>query len=103
MSDDQLSTTIRTYAASGNIDAIITLVGAMRDQRDRAELTAAAHLHQVKLLAQRFAAITEPATGKLVTAKAEAKAGAGAGAPPRPPKAPTFEAEVQASISLDDL
>lgn len=64
--NDQLDKTIRSYAASGNVDAIITLASSFQEQRDRAEMKVAAYLHEIKILAQRFSAITEPATGKLV-------------------------------------
>lgn len=60
---DQLAQTIRTYITAGNIDAVISLADALKADRDRAELKVAAYLHEIKVLAQRFAAITEPATG----------------------------------------
>lgn len=65
--NDQLATLIRDYMAANNASAIITLVESLKSARDRAEAKVDGYLHEIKLLSQRYAAITEPATGRTVT------------------------------------
>ena len=63
----ELETLIRGYYADSNISAIISLAESLKDARDRAELKTQAYLHEIKELAQRFANITEPASGRKVS------------------------------------
>lgn len=67
MTDSQLAQTIRNYVAAGNIDAIIGLADSLKSARDRAESKVEIYLHEIKVLAQRYSAITEPATGRPVS------------------------------------
>ena len=76
---------IRQYYSAGDLKRLETLFSALSDQRDRAEAKTLAYLHEIKLLAQRFAEVTEPASGRRASAtepmKREQKS------EPSPPKA----------------
>lgn len=63
---------IREYAEKGEIDNIISLCVAMKDQRDRAERKIDILTHMTQELNQRFRNIVEPATGRKVTDPAPA-------------------------------
>ena len=59
---------IRQYHANGDLKSLETLFSALTEQRDRSEALARAYLHEIKVLAQRFAAVTEPASGRRASA-----------------------------------
>jgi len=62
-----ITQTIQTWLDEGNHRAILAWADAAITQRNNAEDKNRAYLHEIKLLAERFAAITEPLSGRLVS------------------------------------
>lgn len=63
--------TIRSLFAAGNIDGIIHQVETLLEDRKRVRLENEGFKHEIRRLAQAFANITEPATGRPITEKPE--------------------------------
>lgn len=66
MPDTTFRTLIMDYFEKGEIQNIITLCEAFKDQRDRAEAKLTHLTHLNAKLAESFRNITEPATGRRV-------------------------------------
>jgi hypothetical protein len=62
---------VRRYFEEKNLTSLVTLFEALTEQRDRSELLTRSYLHQIKLLSEKFQAITEPKTGRPVTERVE--------------------------------
>jgi hypothetical protein len=56
----EISDLVRQYFEAGEVQNLITLFTAMKEQRDRAELAAASRLHEIKKLAEAFATLNKP-------------------------------------------
>lgn len=57
---DLNETQIRLWVSTNQPEPIISLISVLKNQRDRAELTTRAYLHEIKILTERTNKILKP-------------------------------------------
>lgn len=100
-----LPSLIRDLFSAGDLPAILHQLALLNDDRLRVREENLGLKHEIRRLAQSFAAITEPATGRLITDGVPRRTPPGGPVGRQPSakaKPPSTEAEAD-GLSLDDL